>query len=63
MDADDLEPQHRSKKAYIPVDVTTLSIEELGEYIEFLSCEIDRAKAEIEAKKGSISAADQLFKK
>lgn len=63
MDADDLEPQHQSKKEYMPVDVTTLSIKELGEYIAFLSDEINRAKAEIEAKKGSISAADQLFKK
>ena len=63
MDADDLEPHHRPKKAYFPVDVTALSIEELAEYIDFLKHEIDRSNGEIEAKKGSISAADQLFKK
>ncbi len=61
MDADDLEPLNQSKKAFKPVDVATLSIKELGEYIDFLNTEIQRADAEIAAKKASISAADQLF--
>lgn len=63
MDADDLEPHHQSKKAYMPVDVSSLSINELGDYIEFLKTEISRADAEIVAKKSSINAADQLFNK
>lgn len=63
MDADDLEPRHQPKKTYTPVDLTALSIKELGEYIEFLEAEIGRAKGEITAKQSSISAADELFKK
>jgi uncharacterized small protein (DUF1192 family) len=62
VDADDLEPHHQSKPAYTPVAVTGLSIEELGEYIEFLENEIVRTKQEIDAKKSSIDAAAQLFK-
>ena len=63
MDLDDLEPQHQPKPTYLPVDVANLSIEELHEYIEFLGVEKARAEGEIDAKKASINAADQLFKK
>ena len=62
MDLDDLEPQHQKKKPYAPVDVTQLSIEELGDFIAFLEEEIGRARDEIAAKKSSIDAAGQIFK-
>ena len=63
MDIDDLEPQNQPKKAFKPTDVTQLSIEELQDYIAFLNAEIGRADGEIAAKKSSIDAADQIFKK
>jgi len=62
MDLDDLEPQNQSKRAYLAVDVSVLSIEDLHDYIAFLASETARAETEIAAKKASINAADQLFK-
>ncbi|MCZ6603515.1 MAG: DUF1192 domain-containing protein [Alphaproteobacteria bacterium] len=63
MDLDDLEPQNQPKKAYQPVNVEALSIEELHDYIAFLESETGRANDEIAAKRASISAADKVFKK
>ena len=48
IDADDLEPV---KKRIEPLNLDTLSIEELESYIAQLSAEIERTKAKIAAKK------------
>lgn len=56
---DDLDPPHPVAK---PLDLTTLSIEDLKNYISTLQDEIKRAQAAIEAKQSHRSGADALFK-
>ena len=60
MEFEDLEPRKQKPK---PRDLSTWGVEELNEYIDSLSAEIERAKAMIQSKQGHRSAADALFKK
>ena len=59
MNAEDLEPLQRKAK---PRDLTIMSIEDLEDYIELLSNEIDRTKAAIKAKKSARQGAESVFK-
>lgn len=59
MDADDLEPKQKKSK---PKDLTVMSIEDLEEYIETLSAEIERAKQAIKAKQSARLGAESVFK-
>lgn len=58
IDADDLEPV---KKGIAPLNLDTLSIEELEAYIAQLTAEIERTKAKIAAKKAHRDAASTIF--
>jgi uncharacterized small protein (DUF1192 family) len=61
---DDLEPQHpAAKKEFEQVNVETLSVEELKEYIEHAKQEILRTEAEIKTREAIRGDADSLFKK
>lgn len=44
-------------------DLSLQGVEELGERIDLLSQEIERAKAMLESKKGSRNEAEALFSK
>jgi len=60
---DDLEPQHpAAKKGFPQINVESLSVEELREYIEHARQEIGRAEAEISKRESLRSNADSLFK-
>jgi uncharacterized small protein (DUF1192 family) len=66
MDTDDLEPRRRRNEALAALareDLSLLGIEELNERIMSLQAEIERIRAQIERKKGSLSAAEALFRK
>jgi len=60
MDTDELEPR-KAKPA--PVDLETMSIEAIGDYIEGLQGEIERAKQAIARKQNAKSAADSFFRR
>jgi len=60
MSIDDLEPQ---KKQPPKKDLEVLSIEALGEYIEELQAEIERARDTIKLKEAARLGAEQFFKK
>lgn len=59
MDTDDLEPLTAKAGAK---DMEDMSIAALGEYIEELKAEIDRAQAAIEAKQAARAGAEAIFK-
>ena len=59
MDTDDLEPL---KVKTGQKDLDEMSIEAIGEYIEGLKAEIDRAETAIEKKKMARSGANAFFK-
>ncbi|NKB43809.1 MAG: DUF1192 family protein [Alphaproteobacteria bacterium] len=59
MDAEDLEPLGKKVK---PRDLTVMSIEDLEEYIELMSVEIERTKAAIKAKQSARMGAESVFK-
>lgn len=59
-DTDDLEPLRPKPSA---LELETLSVEELTEYIAELEAEIDRVRAAIAAKQDHRSSADAIFKK
>lgn len=59
MDTDDLEPP---KKRGEIKDLEVMSIEALGEYIEELEGEIERARAAIKLKEVARSGAESVFK-
>lgn len=59
MDTDDLEP----RKAKVGLkDLDELSIEAIGDYIQGLKAEIERAEAVISAKQAARAGADAFFK-
>jgi uncharacterized small protein (DUF1192 family) len=60
MDIEDLEPR---KKTATPLNLDTLSIEELTDYIASLEAEIARVRAKIAAKKAHLAGAAELFRK
>lgn len=60
MSIDDLEPQ---KQKPPKKDLDILSIEALGEYIEELEVEIERAKATIKLKEAAREGAESFFKR
>jgi uncharacterized small protein (DUF1192 family) len=60
MDIEDLEPR---KKTATPLNLDTLSIEELSDYIASLEAEIARVQAKIAAKKAHLAGAAELFRK
>lgn len=60
MDTDDLEPQ---KKQAAKKDLDVMSIEALGEYIEELEAEIERARAAIKGKEAARVGAEAFFKR
>ena len=43
-------------------DLSSISVDELEDRIARLTVEIDRTKAEIKAKQGSLNAAEAFFK-
>jgi uncharacterized small protein (DUF1192 family) len=57
---DDLEPQKQPAK---PKVLDTMSVDELGAYLEALKAEIVRVEAAMAAKQAHLSAASALFKK
>lgn len=59
MDADDLDPQKTKPKLK---DLDELSVDAIGEYIDALKAEIERAEGAIKAKKSARSGADAFFK-
>lgn len=59
MDLEDLEPRNMTRP---PKDLSRWNIEDLEMYIQAMTAEIDRARAEIDRKRGVASAADALFK-
>lgn len=59
MDAEDLEPLLKKAK---PRDLTVMSIEDLEEYIELMTAEIERTKAAIKAKQSARMGAESVFK-
>ena len=62
MDWDDLKPK-QPKAITVGEDLKTLSIAELNERITALAAEIERTKAELQAKQGHEAAAAALFKR
>ena len=60
MDIEDLEPR---KKKQALRDLTTLSIQELEEYIAELKAEIARVEADIGKKSSHRGAAEAFFKR
>jgi len=61
---DDLEPRRpAAKQAFPQVNVESLSVAELKEYIEHAKREIARADAEIKNRAALRGDADSLFKK
>lgn len=66
LDRDDLEPRKRRDEALAALareDLSLLGIEELKARITALESEIARIAAQLESKKGSLSAAEALFKR
>lgn len=66
MDRDDLEPRKRRDEALAALakeDLSLLGIEELEERITALESEIARIRDQLVKKRGSLSAAEALFKK
>jgi uncharacterized small protein (DUF1192 family) len=61
MDWDDLKPKP-PKAITVGEDLKTLSVAELDERIAALTAEIERIKAELQAKKTHEAAAAALFK-
>ncbi len=59
MEEQDLEPRTQRKKLK---DLEVMSIEALEEYIAEMEAEIERAQAEIAAKRDHRSAAEDVFK-
>lgn len=51
------------KVGWKPKDLTTLSIDQLEDYITVLEGEIARVRDDIAAKRSSIGAAEAAFKK
>ena len=63
MDPEDLAPRAVTPlKALMSEDLSTLSLEELGERIEKLQAEIARIEQMIESKTASRAAAESVFK-
>ncbi|MBO6838742.1 MAG: DUF1192 domain-containing protein [Alphaproteobacteria bacterium] len=56
------EEERPKPKGIQPMDLDTMSIEALGEYIEELEAEIARVRDKIAAKKDARGAAESLFK-
>ncbi|WP_420420407.1 DUF1192 domain-containing protein [Pacificispira sp.] len=56
------EEERPKPKGIQPMDLDTMSIEALGEYIEELEAEIARVQDKIAAKKDARGAAESFFK-
>ena len=66
MDEDDNEPRRirtASLSALLKEDLSLLGIDELQERITALESEIDRVRNFLDSKRGTLSAAEALFKK
>ncbi|MDO8839372.1 MAG: DUF1192 domain-containing protein [Parvibaculum sp.] len=66
MERDELEPRKRRNEALAALakeDLSLLGFEELEERITALEAEIARIRNEMVKKRGSLSAAEALFKK
>lgn len=66
MEIGDLEPRKRRGEALAALakeDLGLLGVEELQERITALEAEIARIRDQLEKKRGSLSAAEALFKK
>lgn len=59
-DVDDLP---RRTEGFEPKKLDDLSLDQLEQYIEVLSSEIDRVKLEIASKNSVLKAAESVFKK
>lgn len=59
MDTEELEPL---KKKAEQKDLEVMSIEALGDYIEDLEAEIERARAAIKLKQEALNGAESFFK-
>jgi len=56
-------PKRKKTVHEVGEDLAKLSVDELEERIGILTAEIDRLKAEIEAKRASAQAAQSFFKR
>jgi len=56
-------PKRKKTVHEVGEDLAKLSVDELEERIGILAAEIDRLKAEIEAKRASAQAAQSIFKR
>jgi uncharacterized small protein (DUF1192 family) len=63
MDWDDITPKKPVKAATLGESLETLSVAELEQRIADLQSEIERVKAELEAKRRHEDAASSLFKR
>lgn len=59
-DLEDLDPRQKKKQ---PVNLDTMNIEDLQEYVAALTAEIARVETKIKAKQGHAAAAAAFFKK
>jgi uncharacterized small protein (DUF1192 family) len=59
-DLDDLDPRHKKSP---PLNLDTMNIDDLQEYVAALKAEIVRVEAKIKAKQGHAAAAAAFFKK
>ena len=59
-DLDDLDPRQKRSP---PLNLDTMNIEDLKEYVAALKAEIARVEAKIKSKQGHAAAAAAFFKK
>ncbi|MFO1159615.1 MAG: DUF1192 domain-containing protein [Reyranellaceae bacterium] len=59
-DLDDLDPRQKKKQ---PINLDSMNIDDLREYIDSLKAEIERVEAKLKAKQGHAAAAAAFFKK
>ena len=59
-DLDDLDPRQKKKQ---PINLDSMNIEDLQEYVAALKAEIARVEDKIKAKQGHAAAAAAFFKK
>jgi uncharacterized small protein (DUF1192 family) len=59
-DLDDLDPRQKKKQ---PLNLDTMNVEDLLEYVAALKAEIVRVEAKIKAKQSHAAAAAAFFKK
>jgi len=59
----DEELPKKKDNSEFPKDLETMSVKDLGDYVQELNSEIERVQKDIEEKQASKEAADSVFKK